>query len=122
MAVHLRGRNDFQKVYRKGRRYDGSFISVFVLPNELSCHRFGVTASKKALGKAVERNRAKRLLRESFRLSDNSLSVLVRTYDWVLNAKGRLAGRKMIVAFDEFTSVVKKVAGEERSTQLPERS
>jgi ribonuclease P protein component len=122
MAVHLRGRNDFQKVYRQGRRYDGSFISVFVLPNELSCHRFGVTASKKALGKAVDRNRAKRLLRESFRLSDNSLKALGRSYDWVLNAKGRLAGRKMVVAFEELASVVQKVAREEKSTRLVERT
>jgi ribonuclease P protein component len=113
MAVHLRGRNDFQKVYRKGRRYDGSFISVFVLPNELSCHRLGVTASRKALGKAVERNRAKRLLRESFRLSDGSLTGLERNYDWVLNAKGRLLGHKLGVAFAEFASVIEKVAREE---------
>jgi ribonuclease P protein component len=116
MTVHLRGRTDFQNVYRKGRRYDGSFISVFVLPNELSCHRFGVTASRKALGKAVERNRAKRLLRESFRLSDDLLEALERSYDWVLNAKARLAGRKLNVAFEEFSSVVQKVAHDETAT------
>lgn len=116
MTVHLRGRRDFQNVYRKGRRYDGLFISVFVLPNELSCHRFGVTASKKALGKAVERNRAKRLLRESFRLSDGSLTALEKKYDWVLNAKGRLAGHKLGAAFEEFSSVVQKVACDETAT------
>ena len=95
MTKHLRGQNDFQRVYRKGKRYEGSFISVFVLPNSEAYHRFGVTASRKALGNAVARNRGKRLLRESFRLSNCLLGELKGKYDWVLNAKGKLAGHKL---------------------------
>ena len=58
---------EFQHVYRNGKRYEGVFISAFVIENQELNHRLGVTASKKALGKAVQRNRAKRLLRETFR-------------------------------------------------------
>jgi RNase P protein component len=65
------------------------------------------------MGKAVQRNRAKRLLRESFRLSDASLNRLSRSYDWVLNAKTRLGGRKLNVAFDELIGVIGRVATEE---------
>jgi len=113
MAKNLRGGNDFQKVYRNGRRYEGSFISVFVLPNQENCHRIGVTASRKAVGNAVVRNRAKRLLRESFRLNKSLLTELNGSYDWVLNAKGRLASCKLAPAYGELTGIIERVATDE---------
>jgi ribonuclease P protein component len=42
---------------------------MFVLPNETGRARLGIAATKK-LGGAVQRNRAKRLIREVFRRGD----------------------------------------------------
>ena len=78
MTAYLRGSQDFQKVYRKGKRYEGVLMTAFVLPNNLSHNRFGITASRKAIGNAVQRNRARRLLRETFRLKKSSLGDLQR--------------------------------------------
>lgn len=117
MTVYLRGSNDFQKVYRTGRRYEGVLMTAFVLPNNLSHDRLGVTASRKALGNAVQRNRAKRLLKETFRLQSSSLSGLVQRYDWVINAKRRLPSLKVTAAIEEFESLVSRVAKEESKTQ-----
>jgi ribonuclease P protein component len=114
MTVYLRGRNDFQKVYQRGKRFEGVLMTAFILPNHLSHDRFGVTASRKALGNAVQRNRAKRLLRETFRLKRSSLTELLQKYDWVINAKRRLPSFKMSAAMDEFESLVLRVAREER--------
>lgn len=117
MTVYLRGSNDFQKVYRTGKRFEGVLMTAFVLPNNLSHNRLGVTASRKALGNAVQRNRAKRLLRETFRLQETSLSGLLQRYDWVINAKRRLPSFKVTAAIEEFEKLVSRVAREENRTQ-----
>jgi ribonuclease P protein component len=110
MKVYLRGSSDFQKVYRHGKRYEGVLMTAFVLPNNLSHNRLGVTASRKALGNAVQRNRAKRLLKETFRLKTSSLESLPQTYDWVINAKRRIASLKAAAAIEEFELLLNRVA------------
>lgn len=92
-------------------------MTAFVLPNNLSHNRFGITASRKALGNAIQRNRAKRLLRETFRLKTSSLCGLLKKYDWVINAKRRLPSFKVCAAIEEFESLVARVAKEESKTQ-----
>jgi ribonuclease P protein component len=113
MTAYLRGNRDFQRVYRKGKRYEGILMTAFVLPNQLSHNRFGITASRKALGKAVQRNRARRLLKEAFRLRKSLLFDLQERYDWVINAKRRLPAVKLIATIDEFEKLVGRVAKEE---------
>jgi ribonuclease P protein component len=117
MIVYLRVSQDFQKVYRQGKRYDGVLITAFVLPNNLSHNRFGITASRKAIGNAVQRNRSRRLLRETFRLRKSSLAALQWKYDWVLNAKRKLPALKVTAAIEEFERLVLRVAKEESKTQ-----
>ena len=109
MRKYLRDSEEFQHVYRNGKRYDGVFITVFVIENDAMSHRLGVTASKKALGKAVQRNRAKRLLRETFRSNEPSLSALTKNYDWVLNAKPAVLSQKMNAPRQELEGIIEKV-------------
>ena len=62
----LRRRAQFQQIYEHGVRIRGRFSTLFVLPNNQTAGRLGIAATKK-LGGAVQRNRAKRLIREVFR-------------------------------------------------------
>ena len=62
----IRRRVEFQKVYEHGVRVHGRYATVFVLPNQRAVGRLGIAATRK-LGGAVQRNLAKRLIREVFR-------------------------------------------------------
>jgi ribonuclease P protein component len=53
-------------VYERGVRIHSRYSTVFLLPNERGVGRLGIAATKK-IGGAVQRNRAKRLIREVFR-------------------------------------------------------
>lgn len=110
----LRARAEFQKVYAEGQRYDGRLMAAFLRANEASEHRLGVTASTKAIGKSVDRVRAKRLLRELFRRSLTDLGTLRQRYDWVINAKRSLLTSTEELRFKEFRRIVEQVARAER--------
>lgn len=63
---HIRRRAEFEAIYERGVRQSARLMTVFILPRSEKVTRLGIAATRK-LGGAVERNRAKRLIREIFR-------------------------------------------------------
>ena len=110
--ARLRKRAEFLRVYEQGTRIEGRYMTVFILPNRLERHRVGITATRKAIGKAHDRNRAKRLLRETFRLSRIELGKIEPKFDWVLNARRSILRVKLEKPLTEFRETVSRLASE----------
>ena len=76
---------EFRRIYRKGRSVVTPYLVMYCQRNRQGKTRLGVTVSTK-LGKAVVRNRARRRLREIWRLH---LPEMQSGWDIVLVARGR---------------------------------
>lgn len=72
----IRLKNDFESVFKQGRKLSGFGVVMWYKTQNLAASRLGVIASKK-LGGAVARNRIKRLIREVFRLNQHGFKIPV---------------------------------------------
>lgn len=95
-SVALRFNFEFNRVYRYGKFATGRYLSVHVLKRregtrqsgykvDPAVRRTGFCANKKELG-AVGRNRARRLMRESYRLIEDRLP---EGFDYVFTLKAK---------------------------------
>ncbi|MGD2145079.1 MAG: ribonuclease P protein component [Anaerolineae bacterium] len=64
--LRLRHSRDVERVYDEGESWAHPLLVLVIRPNVVGFSRVGVAASRK-VGNAVQRNRAKRLLREAAR-------------------------------------------------------
>ena len=82
---------DFKRVRRTGKSYAHPFVVLVVQTSETPRVRVGVTAGR-SVGGAVQRNRAKRLLREAMR---PLLPDLYPGWDLILIARPALASKSL---------------------------
>jgi len=76
-------RDDFQRVWNDGKSYSHPLVILRTRANGMNQCRYGFVAGKK-VGKAVARNRAKRLMREAIR---HRLPAISPGWDLILIAR-----------------------------------
>ena len=64
-TIMLKKNYEFKKVLSKGKYYSGEYIEALILSNTKGKNTLGIAVNTK-LGTAVQRNRIKRLFRESY--------------------------------------------------------
>ena len=104
-AVTLKENHEFRRLYHKGASAVSGWMVVYCRKNKLGHNRLGITVSVK-LGGAVVRNRARRRLREVYRLNKPSLK---QGYDIVLVARSRTVTGSWKELNDSFLRVCRKV-------------
>ena len=60
--------SDFRKVYKHGKSFANKYLVIYILKNKSDYSRVGISVSKK-VGKAITRNRVRRLIKEAYRLN-----------------------------------------------------
>ena len=68
----IRKNNDFRTVYRRGSSIADHYLVMYVLENGTGRNRIGISVSRK-VGNSVVRHHLTRLIRESYRLHEDSL-------------------------------------------------
>ena len=84
-AVTIKLNHEFRRLYNKGKSAVTPSMVVYCRKSRLEHNRVGITVSTK-LGCAVKRNRARRRLRELFRLAQPGMK---QGYDVILVARTR---------------------------------
>jgi ribonuclease P protein component len=84
----LRHKAEFDAVYARGRRLGNGFFAVTVISNDKSAPRLGLAVALRIARTAVERNRIRRIIRESFRLHQHGLPAV----DIVVSARLKALG------------------------------
>jgi ribonuclease P protein component len=99
---------EFKRVFDAAKRVSDRHLTIFYSENDLQQPRLGLAISKKVSKLAVDRNRVKRLARETFRLQQSQLPAV----DFVVLARPsavKTENQELIASFDKLWKKISKI-------------
>ena len=129
--VAIREHHLYNKAFQKGKRQVGKYVAVYVLrdlaahnlqkahPQKIVVNRLGLSVSKK-VGGAVQRNRAKRVIRAAYDSVKQELKVgnliVISPRTAILGAKSTEVAEELRVAFDALGLISPKSQDKDKQT------
>ena len=129
--VAIREHHLYNKAFQKGKRQVGKYVAVYVLrdlaaerlkkahPQKITVNRLGLSVSKK-VGGAVERNRAKRLIRAAYDSVKSELKtgnlIVISPRTAILGAKSTEVGEELREAFCTLGLISRLATDENKET------
>ena len=121
MSTRLPGAK-YKRVFDRGRSVKGRLLVAWRFSSPDADQQAGVVVSKKSFHEAVDRNRAKRLMREAFRLLVKEGALPEKT-EWVFVGRAALGGKRCADVMREIRWLAERnsVLSTERSSVLSTR-
>lgn len=99
----LKNNSDYKDIYNTGRSYANKYLIMYIKKNGFHSNRLGISVSKK-VGNSVVRHRITRLIRESYRLSEEKL---LNGFDIVVVARISAKGKSYSEIDSAFKHLIK---------------
>ena len=106
MSARLPG-TKYKTVFDRGRSVKGRLLAAWYLSAEDADRKAGVVVSKKSFHDAVDRNRAKRLLRESYRLLAKGGEMPEAT-EWIFSGRAAMKGARCADVMEDMRLVLRR--------------
>lgn len=107
----LKKNYQFRFVYNRGKSIANKYLVMYVIKNGTKENKLGISVSKK-VGNSVVRSRVTRLIRESYRLSEEEIK---RGFDIVVIARASCFNTDYKTIFNSLRHLIKKHALENKT-------